>query len=583
MFRYGNEVPKPDIPIISMFFSFISIVLSTVKMNIFNVFIVQIRSTEDSSRYARMIYEYLPMFLHSILYRVAAYSFFYVFLFSYSFIPFFAIFFSNVVISYLNSGSTALEDNLKTKLNTYVHHHQKSGLAKAHQSFGDSPVWLNILLGIFSPTCFLTGPPPDFIDLLTTEEYNEVLKQLAKHQKKILRIQIIATTFIIMITTGVIFYLIQFTEWKYTPNILSFWDFNVYCGLIVVQSIISIIFVIEVDKLKKLCSTNTQRFQLFKFLNCGICCLFLLSLPLSACFLSNYTSHSHVYILSKSQNTTNLEMVKGKLINKDLFEFSIQHSSTKCSVLNDTGNFNEKILILDQDCMNKNIPNLSNKEQIENKFKGAAAILFLSNKIYENTHRPWKYEIFRSVAEFPIILVDYFDSEKIKDMSGDDIELYAGDISKFLLNDTSSIYRKKCDIWGDESKVINSKERKGYYFGCNGNIKKNINSIKCQEKGHECPEIEHFENILLKRDPFRACNNIENRPTDEDHFKNNVLPNIICTDEQVKIEQIFSAKTKFYVVSKLLIRNYIIFKVIDFKGSKSNLQYGFVTDYYPLE
>ncbi len=595
-FRFGNEVPQPDIPIISMFFSFLSIVTSTVKLNIFNVFIVQIRKAEDSTRYASITSKYLPMYLHSILYRVAAYSFFCVFLFNYAWFPFCLIFFCNVVIGYYFDRPLALEGHIREKYNTYASNHSKNGLAKAHQELGNTPVWLNSLLAMFTPTCFLTGPMPDFVDLLTPEEYNKVQKQLAKHQQTILRWQLITSTFIILFTTGLIFCLIRFTEMRYTPNILSFWDFDLYCGLILVQSVISLSFMINAERWKRfgflvVQRINIQKSQHMKFLVSfgsevvlsllkrskrkllfkiisGICCLFLLALPLSVCFLSMNTSHPNVYIVSKSENLLNLEIVKGLLINKELSRLPIQQNSTKCSVFNDIGDFNGKILILDQDCISKNIPSLSSKNDIEEKFKGAAGILFVSNQKYKDNQRPWNYHIFQSVTEFPIILVDFFDGPKLKEISGDVIELHAGDISKLLLNETSSIYMKKCSsfpyIDSVEYNVLHNKERKGFYLGCKGNIKKSIKKLLCQAKGRECPEIEHFENILLRRDPFKACNDMENRPTDGDQFKDHLLPNWICTSTlSLNSDHIFNNESKYVDVDNSDLGQFIL-QVINF-------------------
>ena len=243
----------------------------------------------------------------------------------------------------------------------------------------------------------------------------------------------------------------------------------------------------------------------------------------------------------------------------------IQQNSTKCSVFNEIGDFNGKILILDQDCISKSIPSLSSKNDIEEKFKGAAGILFVSNQKYKDTQTPWNYHIFHSVTEFPIILVDFFDGPKLKDMSGDVIELHAGDISKLLLDDTSSIYKKKCSsfpyIDGVEYNVFHNKERKGFYLGCKGNIKKSIKNLLCQEKGRECPEIEHFENILLRRDPFGECNDMENRPTDQ--FKNHLLPNWICTDISLNSDHIFNNESTYVDVDNSLPGHFIL-QVINF-------------------
>ena len=520
-----------------MFFSFLSIVTSTVKLNIFYVFIVQIRKAEDSTRYASMTSKYLPMFLHSILYRVAAYSFFCVFLTINAVIPFCLIFICNVVISCIFNRPLALEGHILEKHIRYKENHSKIGLEKALQEMGKPAIWVNSFLGMFTPTCFLTGSLPEFVDFLTQEEYNKVEKQLAKHQKKIIRWQIITSTVIIFITTLIVLYM---NKKDYTPSILSMLDFEWYCGLIMVQSLISVSFEIVPKFWRKITEKKALTVM---------CCLFLLALPLSLFFLSMNTSHHDVYIVSKSENLLNLEIVKGKLVNKGFSRLSIQQNSIECSAFNDIGDFNGKILILDQDCISRNIPSLSSKNDIEEKLKGAAGILFVSSQKYTDTQRSWKYDIFHSVTDFPIILVDLSDGPILKKMSGDVLELHAGDISKLLLNDTSSIYKLKCSSFPYIGKfkynVVQNKERKGFYLGCKGNIKKSIKELFCQAKGSKCPEIEHFKRILLQRDPFGECNDKENRPTEGDQSIKHLLPNWICTDLILNYDQIYTNESKY--------------------------------------
>ncbi len=538
-FSYGNEVPELDIPILSMFFSFLNMMTCAAKVNIFNVFIVQIRKVEDLKRYTSISCGYMPIFLHSILYRVAAYAFFGVFLFYYAFIPICFILLCNICIGYIFYGQTALEGHVRKLHNTFVKTHQKKGLANAHQSLGNTPVWLNSFLGLFIPSCFSTGPLPEFVDSLTPNEYKKVLKQQAKHQKSVLKYQILVSTLTILATTGIICYLIIFTEFfKYTPNNLSFLNFYFYCGLLAVQSFISLLFVFEVDILRKYDSLLIERKDrqtslVFKLLLSALCCLLIVALPVTVYYASAYMTLPSVYIISKTYNSTDnlvtLELARGNLINNEFSNFPVQQNSSHCSVFNASNNLQDptgKILILDQDCISKNMQNLIDKNDIEDKFKGTSGILLLSTQMYQTTQIPWKFNILRDVTAFPIILINYFDIERVTAMSGGYIELKSDDITKSLEDETSVIYQMDCPNLPTK---VNMFAREDYYIGCNGNIKKSVKiRPRCQAKGHECPEVERFEKTLANRDLFGKCNDLENRPSDNDRLKDHLYPNMMC-------------------------------------------------------
>ena len=508
------------------------------KVNIFNVFIVQIRKVEDFKRYASISAGYMPMFLHSILYRVAAYAFFGVFLFYYAFIPIGFILLCNICIGYIFYGQTALEGHVRKMHNKFVNDHQKKGLANAHQSLGNTPVWLNSFLGLFIPSCFSTGPLPEFVDSLTPNDYKKVLKQQAKHQKSVLKYQILVSTLTIMATTGIIFYLVIFTDLKYTPNNLSFLNFYFYCGLLAVQSLISLLFVFEVDMLRKFDSLlierkDRQTSMVFKLLVSVLCCLMIIALPVTVYYASAYMTLPSVYIISKTYNSTDnvvtLELARGNLINFEFSKFPVQQNSTDCSDFNTQNNFQDltgKILILDQDCISKNMQNLTDKNDIERKFKGTSGILLLSTQMYQTTQIPWKFNILQGVTAFPIILINYFDIARVTAMSGGYIELKSDDITKSLEDETSVIYKMDCPSLPEKVNMFN---REDYYIGCNGNIKKSVQiKPRCQAKGHECPEVERFEKTLANRDLFGKCNDLENRPNDNDKKNDHLYPNMIC-------------------------------------------------------
>ena len=511
---------------LSMLFSFLNMLTCAAKINIFNVFIVQIRSLDDFKRYAGLSAGYMPMFLHSILYRSLAYSIFAVFLSFWAFIPMGFILFSNVCIGYIFYGNTALEGHLRKAHKNFVAKNTKRGLANAHQSLGNTPVWLNSFLGLFIPSCFSTGPSPGFVDSLSPEDHKEVLKQQAKHQKTVLKYQILLATWTILITTGVIFYLVNFGDFYYTSNNLSHTEFLCCCILLGVQSLISFLFVYEVDILRRIDSLSikdNQKSIFIKVLISIACCAVIISMPIAAYYGSSKISHPNVYIISKVDGNegVTLELGKGELLNINFDSFPLSKASTNCTDLDDAIRLEDKILIVDKECTERNsFKDISTKQDLETKLNGISGLLVLSSR--QSTSIPWKYRILLQVEKFPVLLINYYDKERIGNLAGSNIMLISKDITESLVNETSQLYQMNCT---DRKNEVNLQDRKDLYIGCNGKFKMVVDiKLNCEDKGKPCPEVERFEKYLKIEDPFRECNRIEGDD------KEGLYPGMTCTE-----------------------------------------------------
>ena len=75
-----------------------------------------------------------------------------------------------------------------------------------------------------------------------TLPFNKTLSLSAQYQTTILRLQIISSTLIILISTGTIAYMVNHTNYNYNPNIYDNLQFNVLWGVIVALGVLHLLF-----------------------------------------------------------------------------------------------------------------------------------------------------------------------------------------------------------------------------------------------------------------------------------------------------------------------------------------------------
>lgn len=532
MFRFENVFATFNIPMFSMAFSFVNILFCSTKVNIFNVYIVQLRRLADLKLYVSLCVGYLPFFLHSIMFRVFAFTFLLIYLSQWSAIPLLAIFFSNLIIGYIFKGESQFERLINDKYKLYNTKNPNSiGLEQKLLSNPgeDTPIWLNSFLGMFVPSCSMMGVLPEIMDQLDEEQKSRVLSEQSRSQKKILRYQVFITTSIILTSLSVIYYLVNYSEFGYNSNILTFIDFNICSALILVQAMISILFLPELDVLKLLKLTNfSQKLDqgLCKKIIVGLIFSLAIFIPPIIAFVSSfYLTLPNVYLISKFEatNQVNIEVTKSVLINN---KFNVVQTIAETYTCDKQGTIpTDKFLILLPSCYKKEIygASLNTLEQMEDKFRGISGLIFLDENKYSASALPWKFSLFREITKFPVLLVNFHDKGRLLDRSGNKTELDVKDLYESLSNISSHLYSIKCQNLTSDSSV-NLYSSGGLYLGCNGSPKLTIPfNLTCRDKGRECPEQDSYEKTFSIFNPFEECDRKEGRTPQ-------IYPGLTCTN-----------------------------------------------------
>ena len=270
----GNEFTFYSIPLWTLIFSLIDILKCTVLTNIFNVYIGKISSWDIFKKYVNLIFGQLPFFLHSILFRVLSYSFLVLYMGVAAPVPIFFVWLSNLIIGYaMASNKQAKKDIGKmkktlTKMKSIVHKDAnmprvETGTKSNTMLQSSTPIWLNSFFSIMVPTCTVNIIDPY---LVHSNEGNEKLqKQFYKfnknYQKRAMRKLLVATNFIILVSVGVVWGLVNFgTSWYYNANIYGNLQFNIFCAVLFIMGLFSVVFMKSTDvyELLKLNNNETE-------------------------------------------------------------------------------------------------------------------------------------------------------------------------------------------------------------------------------------------------------------------------------------------------------------------------------------
>ena len=239
--RFGNEIfPATQIPLWTMMFSLINILFSAIQVNVFNVYIGQIKDMNDLKKFMNLAWAHFPFFLQSVMFRITAFGFFLVYLNLLAAIPFFFLLISNLIINYYTAATRKIPKSLKQK------HIMLSNTDAVH-------VWLNSFLSICVPTCVVQDMDPTILQDMQQKHKEDVYKGQKEFQKKVMRQQVNVSTTIILLTLLSIFILVNFHDFGSWDNKLHNTEFNIYCAVILVMGLFSFLFAMDINSYDQTC------------------------------------------------------------------------------------------------------------------------------------------------------------------------------------------------------------------------------------------------------------------------------------------------------------------------------------------
>jgi hypothetical protein len=263
--RFENQIPVFSIPMWTLAFSIVDIIGCSIQINIFNVYIGQLRNFKSAKRYMNLVGGHFPFFFHAICFRVITFAFFLIYLDTLALIPLFLIWISNIIIGYATVGKHKIPKNIRPKLKRMQSVARRnanlpkiSSSVERKKSNENTPVWLNSFLSIFVPSCFVHTADPALLgdtEGLTEDqkiEHDQVKKDFfdyeKKFQRKVIKYQVQTSTTFLMLSLAIVFYLVNFNEsFSYNNNIFSNDEFNVLCCMILGLGAISYLFLFEID------------------------------------------------------------------------------------------------------------------------------------------------------------------------------------------------------------------------------------------------------------------------------------------------------------------------------------------------
>ena len=172
---------------------------------------------------------YLPFCVSAVCFRVLSTSFFLLYLGQMTAVPLISIFLGNLLIWYAIAPTIKFPDVLEKYISPgFVLEDEKTtGFTVNH------PIWINSILSVIVPTSWINIINFEAFDENEKEDLTTSLHNYHKtYQKKIMRVQILSSTLIIMLSNVVTAYLVNFTNFQYSPNTLNNITFNVLWGVI---------------------------------------------------------------------------------------------------------------------------------------------------------------------------------------------------------------------------------------------------------------------------------------------------------------------------------------------------------------
>ena len=262
--RFGNDISFiANIPVLTFIFSITNILSSAFTINLFNVYVGQFKDKDSFKRYFNLIGGHLPFFLLQISFRITSFTLILVYLDTWAAAFLIAMWLCNLIIGYVTSAAHNLGNEMRTRLQRAKSvarleaNQPKIEVKGAERDTQDTPIWLNSFLSLFVPSCYMrTVDPAIFnIDKNQSDEQKEKDRKLRKRffekekqfQRKVIRLQVLSSTTILLAATGLMFFLVQFGNWGYNNNILDNYAFQIACATSALLGIFSFISIGFID------------------------------------------------------------------------------------------------------------------------------------------------------------------------------------------------------------------------------------------------------------------------------------------------------------------------------------------------
>ena len=249
---FQNEIPLTSIPMWTLIFSVMDILKCAVMINIFNVYVGQLRDMKTFKFYINMVGGHLPFFVHAICFRVLSFTFIILYLNMFAVLPVFLVWLANIIIGYTTTPSRKrMKKIVRPLMKMHSIKRKEADLPKVESKPSNSPVWLNSFLSLVVPSCFMDLSDPAIINESEDEELKKDVFQFNRNfQQKVIGRQIIASTLVILISVGTICYLVnnpELTFHDYNRNIFYNNDFNLFCAALGGMGFISFFFSRNID------------------------------------------------------------------------------------------------------------------------------------------------------------------------------------------------------------------------------------------------------------------------------------------------------------------------------------------------
>jgi len=333
--RHGNSVTfLANIPVMTFIFSVTNILSSAFTINLFNVYVGQFKDKSSFHRYFNLIGGHLPFFLLQICFRITSFTLILIYFDMWAMGFLVAMWFCNLVIGYVSSTMHVMPKKVKSNLQRAKSFARIEAKEPKIETKGntekrnteDTPIWLNSFLSLFVPSCYMrTVDPAIFDDDINDTDQEKVrgrdirkefFEAEKKFQRKVIRLQVLSSTTILLAATGLMFFLVQFTSFKYNNNILNNYSFLIACATSGVLGILSFVSIGFID-IYDLFGLNKERKEEEEGKKKGsrVCPKILLTIifgllaiaPLVAGFVfADETAKQTAYISLRSHNSTNV-------------------------------------------------------------------------------------------------------------------------------------------------------------------------------------------------------------------------------------------------------------------------------------
>ena len=537
--RFGNSFNFiTAIPVVSMIFSFLNILSSSITINIFNVYIGQFKSKKSFFRYINLIGGYLPFFLNAVLFRITSWTFLFIFLDTKIFILVLLIWLNNILIGYITQGlhvvPKKISGQLKRAKSTYrlnvAHEPKIVNKTREKRDPEDTPVWLNSFLSLFVPTCYMKTVDPAIFEItedMSTQEEEKTrklekafFKSEKEFQRRVLKYQAMTSTTFLLISMAVVFYLVNYPvgnviqeNFGYNNNRMDNTTFKIVCGAIAGLGVLSYIFIRVVDVYDTLNMNGTSKSKSkdkkkketekgkshpsMKLLVTLLFSILAVSPLLVGGYFTNQESGGPAYLVLKTSDNTrvSIKLYKADILKKINSSYTpVAGEITECYGKVKTnaceGNKNG-ILLLDNNCFEE-----IEKDNKESTCLNYHTIVLAKNENYRSSSPA---PINTDKLSSPVLILNKKDGKIVRDLieenkqkivqdskqdnktGTEEIEsdiLYEdiADMKDIFQRHNSTLNLKSCKALSNEKIETGAKPTamRKLYIGCDGNVKLKI-------------------------------------------------------------------------------------------------------------